>query len=62
MNFLKNVSLVLFGISVALFALLVYTGEELLAATGLIVLLLGWTTAGVHSALLEVLKEIKQNK
>lgn len=62
MNFLKNVSLVLFGTGLALFAVLVYTGAELLAATGLIVLLLGWVTAGVHSALEAVLKEIKQNK
>ena len=58
MNFLKTVSLMLFSTGLALFAMLVYTGEELIAATGLIVLLLGWVTAGIHSAFLELSKKI----
>ena len=54
LTFLKNVSPILFGIGLALFASLIFIDNSLLADAGVIVILLGWVTASVHSALLDL--------
>lgn len=58
MKLLLTLSAIFFGSGVALFAALLVVNSEILAATGLIAILLGWLTVGIHRALLELFKRI----